>query len=40
MADNDVRRSFYDKHGFEVHDERTVEFVEQEVDDIVLVRDL
>ena len=40
MADNDVGRSFYDKHGFEVHEERTVELAGRDVDDMVLVRDL
>lgn len=40
MTDNDVGRSFYDKHGFETHQERTVELVGQEVDDVILVRDL
>jgi len=40
MADNEVGRSFYDRHGFEVHEERTVEHVGVEVDDVVLVRDL
>jgi ribosomal protein S18 acetylase RimI-like enzyme len=40
MADNDVARSFYDTYGFETHEERTIELVGQEVDDMVLVRDL
>ncbi|MFH5797251.1 GNAT family N-acetyltransferase [Haladaptatus sp. CMAA 1911] len=40
MAGNEVGRSFYDKHGFEVHEERTVELAGEKVDDIVLVRDL
>lgn len=40
MADNAVGRSFYDKHGFEVHEERTVELAGQEVDDVVLIRGL
>lgn len=40
LADNHVARSFYDTHGFEVHEERTIELVRQEVDDLVLVRDL
>lgn len=40
MADNDVGRSFYDKYGFEIHEERTIELVGQEVDDMVLIRDL
>lgn len=40
MADNDVGRSFYDKHGFEIHEKRTVELADQEVDDIVLTREL
>jgi ribosomal protein S18 acetylase RimI-like enzyme len=40
MADNDVGRSFYDKHGFELHDERIVEIAEQEIDDVILVWDL
>lgn len=40
LAGNEVGRSFYDGHGFEVHEERTVELADQEVDDLVLVRDL
>ena len=40
MADNDVARSFYDKHGFDVYEERTVELAGQEVDDVVLIRSL
>jgi ribosomal protein S18 acetylase RimI-like enzyme len=40
MADNNVGRSFYEKYGFETHQERTVELVGQEVDDMILVRDL
>jgi ribosomal protein S18 acetylase RimI-like enzyme len=40
MAGNEVGRSFYDKHGFEVHEERTIELAGEEVDDVVLVRDL
>lgn len=40
MADNDVGRAFYDKHGFDVHEERTVELAGQEVDDVVLTRGL
>ncbi|WP_227379049.1 GNAT family N-acetyltransferase [Haladaptatus halobius] len=40
LADNDVGRSFYDKHGFDVHEERMVELAGEEVDDVVLVRDL
>jgi ribosomal protein S18 acetylase RimI-like enzyme len=40
MAENDVARSFYDKHGFEIHEERTVELADQEIDDVVLIRDL
>ena len=40
MADNDVGRSFYDRHSFDVHEERTVEFAGQEVDDVVLTRGL
>jgi ribosomal protein S18 acetylase RimI-like enzyme len=40
MAENDVARSFYDKHGFEIHEERTVEIADQEIDDVVLIRDL
>lgn len=40
MAENDVGRSFYDTHGFEVHEERTVELADQEVGDLVLIRDL
>jgi len=40
VADNEVGRSFYGTHGFEVHEERTVEFAGQAVDDVVMVRDL
>jgi ribosomal protein S18 acetylase RimI-like enzyme len=40
MADNDVGRSFYDRHSFDVHEERTVELAGQEVDDVVLTRGL
>ena len=40
MAENDVGRSFYDTRGFEVHEERTVELADQEIDDVVLIRDL
>lgn len=40
MADNEVGRSFYDKHGFEVHERRTTELAGQDVEDVVLVRDL
>ncbi len=40
VADNDVGRSFYDRHGFAVHEERTVEHAGVEIDDVVLVRDL
>lgn len=40
MADNEVGRSFYDKHGFEVHERRTTELAGQDVEDAILVRDL
>lgn len=40
LADNEVARSFYDRHGFEVHEERTVVLAGQEADDVVLVRGL
>ena len=40
MAENDVARSFYDKHGFEIHEERTVELAGQEINDAVLIRNL
>ena len=40
MADNEVGRSFYDKHDFQIHEERTVELAGREVDDVVLIRDL
>jgi len=40
LTGNEVGRSFYEKHGFEVHEERTVELAGQQVDDIVLVRDI
>ena len=40
MADNDVGRSFYDKHDFDVHGERTIELAGQAVDDVVLTRGL
>lgn len=40
MAGNDVGRSFDDEHGFDVHDERTGNIAEEDIDDIILVRDL
>ena len=40
LAGNEVGRAFYDKHGFEVHEERTIELAGEKVDDVVLVRDL
>lgn len=40
MAENDVGRSFYEKHGFETHRERTVEHAGHETEDRVLVREL
>jgi ribosomal protein S18 acetylase RimI-like enzyme len=40
VADNEVGRSFYDSHGFVVHEERTVEHFGVEFDDVVLVREL
>jgi ribosomal protein S18 acetylase RimI-like enzyme len=40
LADNEVGRSFYDDHGFEVHEARTVELAGQSVEDVVLVREL
>lgn len=40
MADNNVGKSFYDKHSFKVYEERTVELAGRKVKDEVLVRDL
>lgn len=40
MADNEVGRAFYDKHGFAVHEERTQELAGQAVEDVILVREL
>lgn len=40
VADNEVGRSFYDRRGFEVHEERTVEMFGTEVEDCVMVREL
>ena len=40
MANNDVGRSFYDKHGFDMYESRTTELAGEEVDDMILVRDL
>lgn len=40
LADNEIGRSFYDRHGFEVHEERTVELAGQQVEDLVLLREL
>lgn len=40
LADNEVGRAFYAKHDFGVHEERTVELAGQEVNDLLLVRDL
>ena len=39
-ADNEVARSLYDRHGFEVHEERTVVLGGRKADDVVLVREL
>lgn len=40
MADNEVGRSFYEGHGFEVYEERTVDLFGQSADDVVMVRQL
>jgi ribosomal protein S18 acetylase RimI-like enzyme len=40
MADNNVGKSFYDKHSFKIYEERTVELAGRKVEDEVLVRDL
>lgn len=40
MADNDVGRSFYDEHGFDVDGKHVASIGGQEVEEIVLVRDL
>lgn len=40
MAENDVGRAFYEKHGFETHRKRTVEHAGHEAEDRVLVREL
>ena len=40
MADNNVGKSFYDKHSFKVYEERTVELAGRKVKNEVLVRDL
>ncbi|PSP81088.1 GNAT family N-acetyltransferase [Halobacteriales archaeon QS_1_68_20] len=40
LADNEVGRSFYEARGFAVHEERTVELADQEVEDVVMVRSL
>lgn len=38
VADNEVGRSFYDGHGFEIHEARTVDLFGREVEDVVMVR--
>ena len=40
LTENEVGRSFYEKHGFEVHEERTVELAGQQAEDLVLLREL
>jgi len=40
MAENDVGRAFYAKHGFESHERRSVELAGQTVTDIMLIRKL
>lgn len=40
LADNDVALPFYDKHGFELEEERTIDLMGNEYDDVLLVRDL
>jgi ribosomal protein S18 acetylase RimI-like enzyme len=40
LADNEVARSFYDAHGFAVHEERTVVLAGRETDDVVMVMEL
>ena len=40
LANNEVGRSFYDKHNFEIHEERMIELAGQEVEEVVLIRDL
>lgn len=39
-ADNDVGRSFYNTHEFDIHEKRTTELAGQELEELVLVRDL
>ena len=40
LADNAVGRSFYDRQGFTIHDERTVDLAGETADEVVLVREL
>jgi len=40
LAGNDVGRSFYDDHGYEVHEERTAEVGGVEADELILRRPL
>ncbi len=39
-AENDVGRSFYDTHGFELVERRPTELADQEIEELVLVRDI
>ncbi len=40
MAENDVAHGFYEKHGFEIYQQRTIEHVGHEIEDRILVREL
>lgn len=39
-AENDIGRSFYDTHGFRIEENRTTELAGQEIEEIVLVREI
>lgn len=39
-AENDVGRSFYDTRGFEIADRRPTELADQEIEELILVRDI
>ena len=40
MAENDVGRAFYAKHGFESHERRTVELAGQKVTEVIVRKEL
>lgn len=40
LAENDIGRRFYEKHGFEAHERRQVELADRTLDELVLGRNL